>query len=52
MGVLRDSDGQWYMREEAGGLIWGLMKKARQLVVLMGPVMTQNMNYFKKIWNV
>ena len=23
MGVLRDSDGRWYMREEAGGLILG-----------------------------
>ncbi len=23
MGVLRDSDSRWYMREEAGGLILG-----------------------------
>ncbi|NCW31560.1 MAG: FAD-binding oxidoreductase, partial [Alphaproteobacteria bacterium] len=27
MGVLRDSEGQWYMREEAGGLILGPYEK-------------------------
>ncbi len=26
MGVLRDSDSRWYMREEAGGLILGPRK--------------------------
>jgi dimethylglycine dehydrogenase len=49
MGVLRDSEGQWYMREEAGGLILGPYEKARRFVIWMGQVMIPNMNYSKKI---
>ena len=49
MGVLRDSDNSWYMREEAGGLLLVLMKKERRVVMLMDHQKIVNMNYFKKI---
>ena len=49
MGVLRDSDNSWYMREEAGGLLLGLMKKERHVVMLMVLLKIVSMNYFKKI---
>ena len=32
MGVLRESDGSWYMREENGGLLLGPMRSARRLL--------------------
>ena len=32
MGVLRDSDNSWYMREEAGGLLLGHMKRSAVLL--------------------
>ena len=51
MGVLRESDGSWYMREENGGLILARMKKVRLFVILMARMMTVNMNCFRKIWN-
>ena len=50
MGVLRESDGSWYMREENGGLILALTKWAHQFVILMAQQMIQNMSYSKKIW--
>ena len=37
MGVLRDSDGQWYMREEAGGLILGPYEKGAPACYVDGP---------------
>src|SRR6056300_954374 len=37
MGVLRDSEGQWYMREEAGGLILGPYEKGAPVCYLDGP---------------
>ena len=37
MGVLRDSDASWYMREEAGGLILGPYEKGAPCCYLDGP---------------
>ena len=37
MGVLRDSEGQWYMREEAGGLILGPYENGAPVCYLDGP---------------
>ena len=37
MGVLRDSDTQWYMREEAGGLILGPYEKDAPCCYVDGP---------------
>ena len=37
MGVLRDSEGQWYMREEAGGLILGPYEKGAPVCYFDGP---------------
>ena len=37
MGVLRDSDGRWYMREEAGGLILGPYEKGAPACYVDGP---------------
>lgn len=37
MGVLRESDGSWYMREEAGGLILGPYEKGAPCCYLDGP---------------
>ena len=37
MGVLRDSDTQWYMREEAGGLILGPYEKGAPCCYIDGP---------------
>jgi len=37
MGVLRDSDTQWYMREEAGGLILGPYEKGAPCCYVNGP---------------
>ena len=37
MGVLRDSEGQWYMREEAGGLILGPYEKGAPICYQDGP---------------
>ena len=37
MGVLRDSDGQWYMREEGGGLILGPYEKSAPACYIDGP---------------
>ena len=37
MGVLRDSDSSWYMREEAGGLILGPYEKGAPCCYLDGP---------------
>ena len=48
MGVLRDSDSRWYMREEAGGLILGPYEDGAPACYVEGPSKIQNMNYFKK----
>ena len=37
MGVLRDSDGRWYMREEAGGLILGPYEAGAPVCYRDGP---------------
>jgi dimethylglycine dehydrogenase len=37
MGVLRDSEGRWYMREEAGGLILGPYETGAPVCYLDGP---------------
>ena len=37
MGVLRDSEGQWYMREEAGGLLLGPYEKGAPCCYINGP---------------
>ena len=37
MGVLRDSDGRWYMREEAGGLILGPYEDGAPCCYVDGP---------------
>ena len=37
MGVLRESDGAWYMREEAGGLILGPYEKGAPCCYVDGP---------------
>ncbi len=37
MGVLRDSDSSWYMREEAGGLILGPYEKGAPACYVNGP---------------
>tara|TARA_Y100000590_G_scaffold391663_1_gene468504 strand:+ start:1902 stop:4334 length:2433 start_codon:yes stop_codon:yes gene_type:complete len=43
MGVLRDSDTQWYMREEAGGLILGPYEKGAPCCYVDGP--SENSEY-------
>ena len=48
MGVLRDSEGQWYMREEAGGLILGPYEAGAPLD---GPSDESEYELFKKISN-
>ena len=37
MGVLRESDGSWYMREEAGGLLLGPYERGAPCCYLDGP---------------
>jgi len=37
MGVLRESDGSWYLREEAGGLILGPYEKGAPCCYMDGP---------------
>ena len=37
MGVLRESDGSWYMREEAGGLLLGPYERGAPACYLDGP---------------
>lgn len=37
MGVLRESDGSWYMREEAGGLLLGPYEKGAPACYVDGP---------------
>ena len=37
MGVLRESDGSWYMREEAGGLLLGPYEQGAPVCYLEGP---------------
>ncbi len=37
MGVLRESDGSWYLREEAGGLILGIYENGAPCCYVNGP---------------
>ena len=37
MGVLRDSDGAWYLREEAGGMILGIYEKGAPVCYVDSP---------------
>ena len=37
MGVLRESEGSWYMREEAGGLLLGIYEKGAPCCYVEGP---------------
>jgi dimethylglycine dehydrogenase len=37
MGVLREADGAWYLREEAGGLILGIYEKGAPCCYVNGP---------------
>ena len=37
MGVLRESEGSWYMREEAGGLLLGIYEKGAPCCYVDGP---------------
>jgi len=37
MGVLRESDGAWYLREEAGGMILGIYEKGAPCCYVDGP---------------
>ncbi len=37
MGVLRESDGSWYLREEAGGFILGIYEKGAPCCYVDGP---------------
>lgn len=49
MGVLRDSDSRWYMREEAGGLILGPYEDGAPACYVDGPSKESEYELFKKI---
>jgi len=46
MGVLRDSDASWYMREEAGGLLLGPYEVGAPACYLDGPAATSEYELF------
>ncbi len=48
MGVLRDSDGRWYMREEAGGLILGPYEKDAPVCYVNGPSKDSEFELFQE----
>ena len=48
MGVLRDSDTQWYMREEAGGLILGPYEKGAPCCYVDGPSQDSEYELFQE----
>ena len=48
MGVLRDSDGRWYMREEAGGLILGPYEDGAPCCYLDGPTKDSEYELFQE----
>ena len=47
MGVLRESDGSWYMREEAGGLLLGPYEKGAPACYLNGPTTESKYELFE-----
>ncbi len=51
MGVLRDSDTQWYMREEAGGLILGPYEKGAPCCYVDGPSKDSEYELFQEDGN-
>ena len=48
MGVLRDSDSSWYMREEAGGLILGPYEKGAPVCYVKGPSKDSEFELFQE----
>ena len=48
MGVLRDSDSSWYMREEAGGLILGPYEKGAPACYINGPSKDSEFELFQE----
>ncbi len=48
MGVLRESDGSWYMREEAGGLILGPYEKGAPACYVDGPAAESEYELFQE----
>jgi len=48
MGVLRDSDSRWYMREEAGGLILGPYEDGAPCCYLDGPAKNSEYELFQE----
>ncbi|MBM3630487.1 MAG: FAD-dependent oxidoreductase [Alphaproteobacteria bacterium] len=48
MGVLRDSDSRWYMREEAGGLILGPYEDGAPACYLNGPSKDSEFELFQE----
>ncbi len=51
MGVLRESDSSWYMREENGGLILGPYEMGAPACYVDGPDDGSEYELFKRIWN-
>lgn len=50
MGVLRESDGSWYMREERGGLILGPYEKGAPACYVDGPAPDAERELFEDDW--
>ena len=50
MGVLRESDGSWYMREERGGLILGPYEKGAPACYVDGPAADCERELFPDEW--
>ncbi len=48
LGVLRESDGSWYMREEAGGLILGPYERGAPACYVDGPVKESEYELFQE----
>ena len=48
MGVLRDSDSSWYMREERGGLILGPYEKGAPACYIHGPSQNSEFELFQE----
>lgn len=48
LGVLRDSDGSWYMREEGGGLLLGPYEKGAPACYVDGPEKTAEYELFQE----
>ena len=48
MGVLRDSDSSWYMREERGGLILGPYEKGAPACYVYGPSQNSEFELFQE----